>query len=152
MISDLAGVQAQHAVLSSGGDASGIGGSVSYSIGQVAYAQADGESGRINQGVQQPYEMIMISTAEPDLQMAVSLFPNPSTATLMLKLDDYYPLTGKDNFSFGLFDLYGKTLLHEKINTALTPISIGHLTEAIYILKVFRDHTEIRTFKMVKIN
>ena len=48
-------VQAQKVVLPSGGNATGSGGSVSYSIGQIAYSYQTGPSGSINQGVLQPF-------------------------------------------------------------------------------------------------
>jgi hypothetical protein len=50
-------LQAQEAIPASGGNGSGNGGSVSYSIGQVVDATYTGLSGSVAQGVQQPYEI-----------------------------------------------------------------------------------------------
>lgn len=47
-------LQAQQATTAAGGDAIGSGGSISYSIGQVLYISNTGDSGKINEGVQQP--------------------------------------------------------------------------------------------------
>lgn len=47
-------LQAQKAVDASGGDASGTGGTVSYSIGQIDYMALSATSGKVNEGVQQP--------------------------------------------------------------------------------------------------
>ena len=41
----------QKETLASGGDASGSGGTVSYSIGQIAYEYRSGSNGNLNQGV-----------------------------------------------------------------------------------------------------
>lgn len=46
-------VQAQHALVTSGGNATGLGGSVSYSIGQVFYTSNTSSIGSLTQGVQQ---------------------------------------------------------------------------------------------------
>jgi hypothetical protein len=42
-----------------GGEATGSGGSVSYSVGQVVYTTNTGINGSVAQGVQQPYEFQM---------------------------------------------------------------------------------------------
>lgn len=46
---------AQQATLSAGGDATGAGGSVSFSVGQVAYQHVSDVGGSVNEGVQQPF-------------------------------------------------------------------------------------------------
>ena len=51
LLLSIGALQAQEAVLSAGGNATGNGGSVSYSIGQVAYT-ASGTNGTVTQGVQ----------------------------------------------------------------------------------------------------
>jgi hypothetical protein len=48
------GLMAQQGFVATGGDATGAGGSVSYSIGQVDYLSAEGSGGFINQGLQHP--------------------------------------------------------------------------------------------------
>lgn len=50
------GLYAQTSILASGGDNSGSGGSVSYSVGQVFYTTNTGTSGSVEQGVQHPFE------------------------------------------------------------------------------------------------
>ena len=52
---------AQQTTISSGGDAAGIGGKVTYSVGQVAWNILTGTNGSVIQGVQQPYEISVIS-------------------------------------------------------------------------------------------
>lgn len=48
---------AQQANASSGAVASGSGGSVSYSVGQLVIKTETGSAGSVAQGVQQPYEI-----------------------------------------------------------------------------------------------
>ena len=50
----LTGLQAQESVNATGGDASGSGGSVSYSVGQITYQTHTGINGSVAEGVQQP--------------------------------------------------------------------------------------------------
>ena len=49
--------QAQQTTDCAGGNASGIGGSVSYSIGQIFYQYDSDNAGNISQGVQHAYEV-----------------------------------------------------------------------------------------------
>jgi hypothetical protein len=55
LIIGLFNLKAQNTTSTSGGDATGIDGSASYSIGQVVYSSFISNSGSSNQGVQQPY-------------------------------------------------------------------------------------------------
>jgi hypothetical protein len=50
---------AQQNTVATGGNASNLNGSFSYSIGQIAYAHTLGSSGSLNQGLQQPFELIV---------------------------------------------------------------------------------------------
>ena len=49
--------QAQESANSSGGDATGSGGTIAYSIGQVVYTTNTGSNGSVAKGVQHAYEI-----------------------------------------------------------------------------------------------
>lgn len=53
----LLSMQAQETTLTAGGEATGSGGSVSYSIGQLFYMTKTGTTGSVSEGVQQPIEI-----------------------------------------------------------------------------------------------
>jgi hypothetical protein len=52
-----AAINAQETISPGGGNATGSGGSVSYTIGQVAYGAFSGTTGSVIQGIQQPYDI-----------------------------------------------------------------------------------------------
>ena len=52
--------QAQQATTATGGNASGSGGTVAYSVGQIFYTTNTGTTGSEAQGVQQPYEISIV--------------------------------------------------------------------------------------------
>ncbi|MGC8754863.1 MAG: hypothetical protein ACP5QJ_07625, partial [Thermosulfidibacteraceae bacterium] len=60
----LTGLQAQESVNATGGNASGNGGTVAYSVGQVVYTTNTGTNGSVAQGVQQPFEISVVSGIE----------------------------------------------------------------------------------------
>jgi hypothetical protein len=57
----LTALQAQEVIPASGGDASGGGSSVSCSYGQMVYSINTGTNGSVAEGVQQPYEISLVS-------------------------------------------------------------------------------------------
>ena len=71
-------VQAQQATTTSGGDASGSGGTAAFSVGQVVYTANTNASGTLSQGVQQAYEIFTLSIKETELNISLKVFPNPT--------------------------------------------------------------------------
>ena len=58
----LTSLQAQEAIPATGGEASGSGGSASYTVGQVVYTTNVGTNGNsVAEGVQQPYEISVVT-------------------------------------------------------------------------------------------
>lgn len=89
LILSISTTMAQSSVNATGGNASGDGGSASYSVGQVVYTANTGTNGSVAQGVQQPYEISVVTGIEEahDIKLSVSVYPNPATDYLTLKAD-----------------------------------------------------------------
>jgi hypothetical protein len=144
----LTGLKAQEAVSATGGNASGSGGSSSYSVGQVVCTTSTGTTGSQSQGVQQPFEIFVV-TGLPDTQgitLHYSIYPNPARDFITLKVENYK----NENLSYQLFDLMGNFIEREKLVGTETSISMGNLIHASYFLKVTMNNKEIKTFKIIK--
>ena len=85
----LTGLYAQEAIPASGGDATGSGGSVSYSYGQVVYFTNTGTNGSVIEGVQQPYEISIVTGIQQasDIKLFCTVYPNPATDLLTLEVE-----------------------------------------------------------------
>ncbi len=146
-------VMAQEAIPASGSNASGSGGSVSWSVGQVAYQTHTSTSGSVAEGVQHPYAIwVEIATKEAQsINLTFTAYPNPATDYLTLEVKDYVQ-TSHDlsQLSFQLYDMNGKLLQSEKITGNQTRIFIDHLVPANYLAKVIQGNKEIKTFKVIK--
>jgi len=144
----LTGLQAQESVNATGGNASGSGGSASYSVGQVVYTTNTGTNGSVAQGVQQPYEISVVTGLEEakDINLSITAYPNPTTDYLQLKVESE---TLKD-LSFQLYDMNGKLLQSKKITGNQTSIVMSNLVTATYFVKVVQENKEIKTFKIIK--
>lgn len=141
-------IQAQETIAVTGGNASGSGGSVSYSYGQVVYTTNTGTNGSVAQGVQQPYEISLASgiEEEKDIVLKCSTFPNPTTDYIQLKFEN----EKLNDVSYQLFNLNGKLLENKKIESNETSISMSNLVSATYFLKVMQGKKEIKIFKIIK--
>jgi len=145
----LAGLQAQEAVLAAGGDGSGSGGSISYSVGQVTYTTSTGTNGySVAEGVQQPYEISVIIGVEEDigLKLECQAYPNPAKDHLTLKIDEY----DNENLSYQLYDMQGNLLENKKLTGNETSISMEKLVPASYFLKITDNQKEVKIFKIIK--
>lgn len=138
---------AQHATLSAGGEASGSGGTTSYSIGQLVYTTNSGVTGSISQGVQQPFIIKAITGLdELGISLKLTAYPNPANDFVQLKTESEM-LT---DISYQLYNMQGKLLRSNKLMKIQTGIDMTSLSPATYILKVIHKNTEIKTFKIIK--
>ena len=140
-------LQAQEAEMTAGGNAIGSNGSISYSLGQVAYLSVSNSSGSVNQGVQQPYEFFIVGVNETnDISLELSVYPNPTNSNVTLSSKN--PIF--DNRYYQLFDSNGKLLLNQKLTEKITLIPMESLPTSTYILKVSENDIEVKTFKIIK--
>ena len=146
----ITGLHAQETISSGGGNASGSGGSVSYSIGQVLSDYQTGVNGSLSQGVQQPYEIWIMNGLEEfaDITLDYRAYPNPATDFILLKVDNNnIPLSTLTLF---MYDLNGKLIKSLKVNDIETIIHMENYKPAVYYLKVIQGSKEVKTFKIIK--
>jgi hypothetical protein len=144
----LTGLQAQEAVSATGGNATGSSGTVSYTVGQVAYTTNSASSGTITQGVQQPFEIMIVTGIEAtnDIKLDWSAYPNPATGFVKLKLNNY----NMENLIYQLFDMNGKLIRTRKVDGNETIIPMENIAPSTYFLRVTEDNKEVKTFKIIK--
>ena len=139
--------QTSHQVLSaSGGDATGSGGSVAYSVGQIVYTTGTGTTGSVAQGVEQAYEIYSVGIKETTLNISLSVFPNPTSDFLTLKVEDY----NNEALSYNLIDEQGKLILSEQITNQETQVAMSTLARGSYFINIVQTNKQIQTFKIIK--
>ncbi|UTW61807.1 T9SS type A sorting domain-containing protein [bacterium SCSIO 12741] len=145
LLSAFGTLQAQQATVSAGGDASGNGGSVSYSVGQVMYTHSEGTRSTVSHGVQQPFEIhVYYGEREQFISLELSVYPNPTVGMLFLN-------TGTDqrDFQYKLFNLQGK-LIQESSFTAQAEIDLKPQPRATYLLHILHQQEVIKSYRIVK--
>ena len=144
LIALTASIQAQTNIPATGGDASGVDGSTSFTVGQMVYTTNTGTNGSVAEGVQQPYEISVVVGIEQagftDFNCAV--YPNPATDLLILETET----SDNRNLTYQLYDMMGKLLLSERLVDTRTTISMANLAPSTYFLKVSDNQKVSRTF------
>lgn len=147
----LTSLQAQESVNVTGGKASGSEGTVNYSVGQIVYQTHTGTTGSVTEGVQQPYEISVVSAIEDieEINLSVSAYPNPTANHLTLSIDASATISIQ-SMSYLLFDINGKLLQNEKITNNRVRINMSNLVSSTYFIKIIQNQKEIKTFKILK--
>jgi hypothetical protein len=139
---------AQYTIPATGGNASGSGGSVSYSVGQILYSTFSGTNGTVVQGVEQPYEISVVTAIRntEEINLRCSVYPNPTARITRLVFES----TDFEDLRFRLFDINGVLLQDKKVESRETEISLENLSSSVYFLKVIKNNLEVKVFKIVK--
>lgn len=139
------GLYAQQDLMATGGDIKGIGGSVSYSIGQVVNNSLKGSNNYIIQGVQQPYEISnSIGINETSISIELSVYPNPTSNVLVLSISHI------DELTYQLTDMNGTVLQESKISSNKSQINMEPFKPAIYFLVVSNNYQIVKSLKIIK--
>ena len=141
-------VNAQKTIPVSGGEATGAGGTVSYTIGQLIYTNPTTAAGSLNQGIHQSIEFVTLSNPElTAVTLKAVTYPNPTTDFIILALTDA-DLRG---VSYTMYDLLlGRLVNKGTVATFETKIGMKSLPIGVYILRVQQNNKALKTFKIIK--
>lgn len=133
--------------VSTGGVATGIGGTACYSIGQTDYITATASTATITQGLQQPYEIqIMTGIESTEISLTTSIYPNPTSGLVFLKVEK----SSIQFMSYTLTDLQGKILSQQKLADEKTNIVMTDLANGTYFITVTKNDKSLKSFKIIK--
>ncbi len=143
-------VSGQAVVPAAGGDASGAGGTASFSFGQLAYNTHHSLSGSAAEGVQQPYEIWLVTSLAGMLHAGfdISLFPNPADDIITAKLQA--PPGTSQHVLLEIFDVYGKRMLSLTLMEGHTVFIVSDLMPGVYFVRANHNAQLIQTFKLIK--
>lgn len=145
----VSGVKAQtlHATMgTTGGSATGTAGVVTFTIGQCCYTQVNSATNSVLQGIQQPYEIQMVSSIPTFFNIGLYAYPNPTSSFLILKIENQ--IFGI--LSYRIVDLNGKMIRTEMITTVETTINLSELPTSVYFVQVTEGNEVIKSFKIIR--
>lgn len=137
----------QQSINASGSEATGIGGTASYTIGETVYTSNTGSSGTVAQGVQHAYEIFVVGLPSSTIDISINIFPNPTVDNLTLLISNY----NQDKLSFLVHDMHGKILESGTILSVETNICVTEYQSATYFIHVVdQNNARVQTFKIIK--
>ncbi len=137
----------QESINATGGVATGNGGTISYSIGQMFFTTNSGSGGIVEQGVQNSYEIFRLGVKETESNISISVFPNPTANNLILQISDY----NHQKLSYQLLDTQGKLISNEQILDQQTQINMQSLQTANYFINIInQDNKKVESFTVIK--
>lgn len=138
---------AQSGTVTAGGDATGSGGSVSFSVGQMDYISISSTDGTVYQGLQHPYEISEVtSVSHQPLDIAASLHPNPVKDYLYLNVPDEL----WQGLKITLIDIQGRSIHEEQLVDQTTIIAMQEMMPGTYFLIIQNEKNQIKSFKIIK--
>ncbi len=135
----------QESINAAGASAKTAEGSISFSLGQIGYNSAYSESGSINMGVQQAYQVTTVSV-DDEWATDISLFPNPAIDRIYINTDP----ASAPGMRYQLFDMQGNLLKSGRLEDAVTPVSLGSLAAATYFIRITDTNRKSKTFQIIK--
>ena len=140
---------AQSATVAAGGMATGVGGTVSFSIGQVADGAPSAGTGMVYQGVQQPYVDGSTTVADPVADASgIAVYPNITADMIVVNTS----ATFAEPLRVEVSDAQGRTLLQRMLPDTRTELSLATLAAGSYHLSVITGTERLRTFTIVRID
>jgi hypothetical protein len=139
-------IKAQQAVVSGGNFHQNSQGSISWGLGEAVIETFEVDDIIITQGFQQ--SKLTITTIEelPESEFSITAFPNPANDFVYLKSN----LNESDDVYFTMFDLNGKIVMQDKINSTLEKVSFRALKSGVYFIKISLNNKEMKTIKVIK--
>jgi hypothetical protein len=134
-------VFSQEAITAAGGDFSGSGGNIAYSVGQVNYTTNFSTSGSSSQGVQQTYQISTNDLAEYEGSNLFSVFPNPTS--------DFFNLKSNKNLigsKYEILDNLGRIVLTGVLLNENQIVDMTELSRGIYNLQVMGASSKTLNF------
>ena len=143
------GLYAQEATVSSGSKATGPGGTVQYTVGQVVYMEANGESGAIAHGTQQPFVIEAVTAIENhNIDLFYSMYPNPTSDYIILEFKQKsIDLNGS---YYSIHDTNGSLIMKKELKETRTQIPMKELPASTYIITTHVNNNVAKTFRVIK--
>ena len=144
-------LSAQSSVVPTGGTASGNGGTLTYTVGQIAAQNNSDGTTSISEGVQQPYEIQTIGIDNyPGITLNAILYPNPTQGNLQLVMSQEQLEMVNGQWLMKVFDANGKYLLSKQIDGETTLLDLSPYATGTYYINVCSGKDVMKTFKVVK--
>lgn len=138
--------QSQKVNASSGGHFQNQSFSVAFTLGETMIQTLENSDKKVTQGFQQSDLIVTAIEEVKGFTFHINAYPNPVTNVINLLIDNELP----EAASYSLFDMNGRLVARENMESLITKIPVQHLVSSTYFLKVMQGSTSVKTFKIIK--
>lgn len=140
------GAYAQQVVATSGDTYKNSIATVSWTLGEPATETYKSSNSIATQGMQQPTLSVVTSYSATELNINVSVYPNPTSSSLEVSVPDQ----SLEHLAYSLCDVNGVSIATGLISNATSLISMETQPAGSYILKITKSDKEQKSFKIIK--
>lgn len=140
-------LMAQERSVASGGEASGTGGTVSYTIGLPDFQTYSGSNGTISEGVQQAYELLSLNVNDWNKDFQVVFYPNPVTDYLVIEV----PETDAE-LTYNILSHSGQLVKSGNLSEIKTSIEVRSFVSEGYFIEIRKNNQLVRHYQFIKVN
>ncbi|RIJ46833.1 T9SS C-terminal target domain-containing protein [Maribellus luteus] len=138
--------QIQSVTASSGAYLQGQNVTVSYTLGETIITTLEKPDLKITQGFHQTNLLVTAIDELEKLTIKIEAYPNPVNDNLNLAISEILPT----ETSYELYNSFGRLIIRKKLDALNTRISFQNLAPGVYILRVSKEATALKTFKIIK--
>jgi hypothetical protein len=139
-------LHAQESINAGGGDIIDPAIGVSYSLGQPFFEPVTNAESSVTPGIQQAYEISIISGLPEITGLQLQAYPNPATDYLNLS----FPGFNEKKYTMTLIDQSGRIIYIDEIKNELSQIEVQALASGVYFLQIAEKEQQIKVFKIIK--
>jgi len=138
---------AQQGVMTTGQQLSGIGGQASVSLGQTDFIFASAMDYSMSQGVQQPYEIsVVTSVTSNSISLGAIVFPNPTNDAFTIKI----PEANNGTLTFQIFAADGRLIEAAMLVQWQTIVSSVEWAQGSYYVRISDENGRQNIMKIIK--
>jgi hypothetical protein len=140
------GQNQEQVVSSSGGNGQNGDTSIEWTLGETMINSFSAGNILLTQGFHQPSLKVTAIKTLDGIPFTVETYPNPTNELLLIQLEN----AAMQNFHYELYDMNGKVLEQDELDSNITAINMVNYPVGVYLLKVMQLNKEIKTFEIVK--
>jgi hypothetical protein len=117
---------------------------ITWSLGELMTETFSSPSNLLTQGFNQPQLTVTNVPVNEINDFTVLLYPNPTHSFINIQIDD------TRNDEFRIYAIDGRLLATEEISGSITTVDFQQFESGIYLVKILRDQSHIKTFQIIK--
>lgn len=137
---------AQQVVATSGDSYQKNNAQVSWTLGELSTETQRAFKVIATQGMQQPTLSVVTDVNVQTFLAQASVYPNPTSLGIQLTILEQ----SLEHLAYSVCDLQGKEFLAGKVASATSDLDFSTLPQATYVLKISKNGTIQKTFKIIK--